>query len=72
MVRLSKRIAPAFLILGIVVQICSALYLTALIFGGAYLAEQFRRRRRLSSVATGGVGALFMGFGFKLADATLS
>lgn len=61
-----------FLILGIIVQICSALYLTALIFGGAYLAEQFRRRRRLSSVATGGVGALFMGFGFKLADATLS
>jgi leucine efflux protein len=61
-----------FLILGVIVQICSALYLSALIFGGAYLAEQFRRRRRLSSVATGGVGALFMGFGLKLADATLS
>ena len=60
-----------FLILGVVVQICSALYLTALIFGGAYLAAQFRRRRRLSGVATGSVGILFMGFGFKLAGATL-
>ncbi|HEY5763760.1 MAG TPA: leucine efflux protein LeuE [Rhodocyclaceae bacterium] len=60
-----------FLILGVIVQICSALYLSALIFGGVYLAEQFRRRRRLSGIATGGVGALFMGFGFKLAGATL-
>lgn len=61
----------SFLILGVIVQICSAIYLSALIFGGAYLAEQFRRRRRLSGAATGGVGALFIGFGVKLAGATL-
>ena len=63
--------AVPFLILGVIVQFFSALYLSALIFGGAYLADQFRRRRRLSGLATGGVGVLFMGFGLKLADATL-
>lgn len=62
----------SFLILGVIVQICSAIYLSLLIFGGAYLAAQFRRRQRLSGVATGGVGALFIGFGAKLAGATLS
>lgn len=61
--------ALSFLILGTIVQICSALYLSALIFGGRYLAETFRRRRRLSAGATGGVGSLFIGFGLKLADA---
>lgn len=62
----------SFLILGVIVQICSAIYLSLLIFGGAYLAAQFRRRQRLSGAATGGVGALFIGFGAKLAGATLS
>lgn len=62
----------SFALLGLIVQICSALYLSALIFGGAKLAAQFRRRHRLSSVATGGVGGLFIGFGAKLANATLS
>lgn len=61
----------SFLILGIIVQICSALYLSALIFGGAQLAQQFRRRQRLSAAATGGVGGLFIGFGVKLAGASL-
>ncbi|PTD95333.1 leucine efflux protein LeuE [Pseudothauera lacus] len=62
----------SFLILGAIVQVCSALYLSALIFGGAYLAAQFRRRRRLAATATGSVGGLFIGFGAKLAGATLS
>ncbi|MBR0568768.1 leucine efflux protein LeuE [Azoarcus sp. L1K30] len=62
----------SFLILGIIVQACSALYLSALIFGGVHLARQFRRRRRLAATATGGVGGLFIGFGLKLANATLS
>jgi len=59
--------ALSFLILGIIVQICSALYLSALIFGGAKLAQQFQRRQRFSAAATGGVGGLFIGFGVKLA-----
>ena len=61
----------SFLILGLIVQVCSALYLSALIFGGAHLAMQFRRRPRLSATATGGVGSLFIGFSAKLAGASL-
>ena len=37
--------ALSFAILGLIVQFFSALYLSALIFGGAHLADQFRRRR---------------------------
>jgi leucine efflux protein len=59
----------SFLILGAVVQFFSALYLSALIFGGRYLAGQFRQRRRLATAATTAVGALFVGFGIKLATA---
>lgn len=62
----------SFVILGAIVQVCSALYLSVLIFGGAYLAAQFRRRRRLAAAATGSVGGLFIGFGAKLATATLN
>ena len=64
--------ALSFALLGAIVQLVSALYLSVLIFGGARLAQQFRRRRRLSAGATGGVGALFIGFGAKLAGATLN
>ncbi|MGN9838762.1 leucine efflux protein LeuE [Nonomuraea sp. H19] len=65
--------APAlsFLILGAVIQVFSFLYLTALIFGGTFLAGQFRRHRRLSAGLTSGVGALFLGFGAKLATTSL-
>lgn len=63
--------ALSFLVLGLIVQVCSAIYLSVLIFGGTRLAELFRRRQRLSATATGGVGGLFIGFGVKLADATL-
>lgn len=61
----------SFLILGVIVQCCSAVYLSILIFAGARLADAFRRRRRLSAAASGGVGGLFIGFGVKLAGATL-
>ena len=61
----------SFLILGLIVQACSALYLSALIFGGTHLAAAFRRRQRLSSTAIGGVGSLFIGFGIKLAGASI-
>jgi leucine efflux protein len=61
----------SFVILGVIVQICSAVYLSTLIFGGVHLAAQFRQRPRLAAVATGGVGALFIGFGAKLIGATI-
>jgi leucine efflux protein len=64
--------ALSFLILGAVLQVFSALYLTALIFGGQFLAGQFRRRRRLSAGVATGVGAVFVGFGIKLATASVT
>ena len=64
--------ALSFLVLGAVVQLFSSLYLTALIFGGKFLAGQFRRRRKLAAGVTTGVGALFVGFGLKLATASIS
>ncbi|MEU6022019.1 leucine efflux protein LeuE [Micromonospora sp. NPDC048871] len=60
--------ALSFLLLGLIAQVTSALYLTALIFAGTFLAAQFRQRRRLSAGATSAVGALFIGFGLKLAQ----
>ena len=62
----------SFILLGVIVQFFSALYLSLLIFGGANLALQFRRRRRLSASATALVGGLFLSFGAKLADTGLS
>ncbi|GAA1606274.1 leucine efflux protein LeuE [Actinoplanes couchii] len=64
--------ALSFLVLGTVVQFFSALYLSALIFGGRYLAGQFRQRRKLVTGASTAVGALFVGFGIKLATASVS
>jgi leucine efflux protein len=61
----------SFLILGSIVQLSSMLYLTALIFGGAHLAETFRRRRRLKVAGTGTIGMLFLSFSAKLAGASL-
>jgi len=63
--------ALSFAGLGLTCQILSFTYLTAIIFVGARLAAAFRRRRRLSAGMGGGVGALFIGFGAKLATATL-
>ena len=64
--------AVPFLILSSIVMLFSALYLSALIFGGTYLAQTFRSRRRLSAGLSSGVGALFVGFGIKLASASIS
>lgn len=63
--------AVPFLILSSIVMLCSALYLSALIFGGAHLSQAFRARRRLSAGLSSGVGALFVGFGIKLASASV-
>ena len=61
----------SFLFLGAIVQVCSLSYLSALIFSGDALAGAFRRRRRLSSIGTGGVGAAMLGFAARLATAGL-
>ncbi|WP_320064559.1 leucine efflux protein LeuE [Micromonospora sp. RTGN7] len=63
--------ALSFLLLGLIAQATSVLYLTMLIFAGTYLAGQFRRRRRLAAGATTGVAVLFLGFSVKLATASV-
>jgi leucine efflux protein len=64
--------ALSFLLLASILQLFSAIYLSTLIFGGTYLATQFRARRRLARGLTAGVGAVFIGFGIRLATASLS
>jgi leucine efflux protein len=63
--------AVPFLILSAVVMIFSSLYLSALIFLGARLAQGFSKRKRLSAGLSSGVGGLFVWFGAKLAAASL-
>ena len=63
--------ALSFMLLAGIVQVASACYLTVLIFSGTYLSSQFQRRRRLTAGLTAGVGALFVGFGIRLATASL-
>ncbi|MFE4690244.1 leucine efflux protein LeuE [Streptomyces sp. NPDC056749] len=55
-----------FVTLGVLLQLASVLYLSALIFGGSRLAAVFRRRRTLSAGATSAAGVLFLGFAAKL------
>ena len=62
----------SFMILGAIVLLCGSLYLGVLVFAGNWLANLFRRRRKLSAAATGGVGGLFIGFGARLASAGLN
>lgn len=61
----------AFGLLGLVLTCISGAYLSLLIFTGSRLAATFRAHRRLTAGATGGAGALFIGFGGKLATASL-
>ncbi|MCM2577917.1 leucine efflux protein LeuE [Streptomyces meridianus] len=58
--------ALSFLLLGAFATLFSFLYLTALIFAGTRLADQFRRRRKLSAGVTSAAGAVFLGFAAKL------
>ncbi|MGW4030061.1 leucine efflux protein LeuE [Streptomyces sp. NPDC004838] len=58
--------ALSFVVLGVLAQLASVLYLTLLIFTGTHLAAAFRRRKRLSAGATSAAGALFLGFAVKL------
>ncbi|RZU47402.1 leucine efflux protein [Fluviicoccus keumensis] len=62
----------SFLILGTVVQVCSMVYLLALIYGGSRLAGTFRQRPRLSACGLAGVGILFIAFALRLAWSGLS
>lgn len=60
-----------FAVLGAILQVISIVYLSALILVGSRIAAAFRRRHRVAAAMTGGVGTLFIGFGAKLATATI-
>ncbi len=64
--------AVPFLILSTIIMVFSALYLSALIFLGARLADAFRTRQRLTASLSSTVGGLFLWFGTKLATASLN
>ncbi len=64
--------ALTFAILGGILQCFSALYLTTVVLAGARLADAFRRRRKLAASLSGAAGAVFVGFGAKLASASLN
>lgn len=59
--------AQSFLILGLIVQLCSLLYLSVLITTGSGLAQYFRAHPRLQKMALLLTGTVFIGFGFNLA-----
>jgi leucine efflux protein len=67
-----EHTALSFSLLGLIAQTMSFIYLSVLIFAGARLAAGFRSRRRLSAALSGGAGTLFLGFGAKLATASLT
>lgn len=62
--------ALSFLVLGAWAQLFSITYLSALIFGGSYLAAAFRRRRRLAAGLSAGAAGVFLGFAAKLSLAS--
>ena len=61
----------AFLVLATILQACSMIYLSVLTFSGDKLAATFRARPLWMVLGTGTVGAMFLGFGLRLATATL-
>lgn len=58
-----------FVVMGAILQACSLLYLVALVASGASLAAAARRSRWLGALGKSATGALFIGFGAKLAVA---
>jgi leucine efflux protein len=61
----------SFLILGLIVQFFSLIYLFVLIKGGIGLAHYFAKRASLSAFTQALVGLIFIGFGLRLASGGL-
>jgi|SRR5690606_18229564 len=57
----------SYLVLYVILQVCSMLYLSTLILAGDRFARLFRERRRLAALGNGLVGAVMIGFAAKLA-----
>lgn len=60
-----------FLVLAATLQVLSMLYLSVLIVAGTTLSTRFRQHQRAAGGLTAGVGTVFIGFGARLASATL-
>lgn len=58
--------ALSFLILAIILQIISFIYLNILVFSGYKLTQIFRQRVRTSAMGMGIVGVMFIGFAMKM------
>lgn len=62
-----------FVVMGTILQLCSVVYLVALVLGGGALAVAARRSTWLAVLGRSATGALFLAFGARLAAArTLS
>ncbi len=66
--------AVSFLLLALILQLISMLYLSMLVFAGIRFVGWFRQRQTLSALAIGGTGLLFIGFAVNLllAEAAIS
>lgn len=62
----------SFLLLAVILQICSISYLSVLIFSGVALVKWFHHYRRIAASAIGVVGMIFIGFAMKLWTATIN
>lgn len=58
-----------FVVMGTILQLCSLVYLAALVLGGASLAAAARRSAWLGAIGRTATGALFVAFGARLATA---
>ncbi|AGS59749.1 transport protein [Proteus mirabilis BB2000] len=56
-----------FFVLGVILEICSMLYLSVLIFGGVAITNKVKHNKRLASLSNSCIGAVFLLFGAKLA-----
>lgn len=59
--------ALTFVVLGLIVQLFSVMYLIGLIIGGSRLSHRFGQHRWLPAISIAGTGLLFIGFAAKLA-----
>ncbi len=56
-----------FFVLGVILEICSMLYLSVLIFGGVAITNKVKHNKLLASLSNSCIGAVFLLFGAKLA-----
>lgn len=56
-----------FFVLGAILETCSMIYLSILIFGGVAITNKVKHNKRLASLSNSCIGAVFLLFGAKLA-----